>query len=74
MVKQARIWAPTPHSPSAVQQAFGEEWLTEDAHRQVSFVVVGEVDEQVLRGYQLHYGVTQEFHPLIVASENETPL
>lgn len=34
---------------------------------QMSFVVVGEVDEEVLRGHQLHDGVTQELHPLIVA-------
>lgn len=33
----------------------------------MAFVVVGEVDEQVLGGHQLHDGVSQELHPLVVA-------
>lgn len=31
--------------------------------------MVWEMDEQVLCGNQLHYWVTQEFHPLIVATK-----
>jgi hypothetical protein len=36
--------------------------------------MVREMNEQVLCGHQLHYGVAQKFHPLIVASEKEVPL
>lgn len=35
----------------------------------MSFVVVREVDEEVLRGHQLHDGVSQELHPLVVTPE-----
>lgn len=34
----------------------------------MAFVVVGEVDEEVLSGHQLHDGVSQELHPLVVAA------
>lgn len=34
----------------------------------MSFVVVGEVDEEVFGGHQLHDGVSQELHPLVVAA------
>lgn len=34
-------------------------------------MVVGEVDEQVLCGHQLHDGVSQELHPLVVAPGQE---
>lgn len=30
-------------------------------------MVVGEVDEEILSGHQLHDGVAQELHPLVVA-------
>ena len=33
----------------------------------MSFVVVREVDEEVLCGHQLHDRVPQKFHPLVVA-------
>lgn len=33
----------------------------------MSLMVVGEVDEEVLSGHQLHDGVPQELHPLVVA-------
>lgn len=37
----------------------------------MSFVVVGEVDEEVLCGHQLHDRVSQELHPLVVAAGRE---
>ena len=33
----------------------------------MSFVVVREVDEEILCGHQLHDGVSKELHPLVVA-------
>lgn len=30
-------------------------------------MVVGEVDEEIFGGYQLHDGVSEELHPLVVA-------
>lgn len=37
----------------------------------MSFVVVGEVDKEVFSGHQLHDGVSQELHPLVVAAGKE---
>lgn len=37
------------------------------SYRQVSLVVVGEVDEEIFGGHQLHDGIPQELHPLVVA-------
>lgn len=37
----------------------------------MSFMVVREVDEEVLCGYQLHDGVSQELHSLVVAPGQE---
>lgn len=37
----------------------------------MSFVVVGEVDEEVLSGHQLHDWISQELHPLVVAPGQE---
>lgn len=34
----------------------------------MALVVVGEVDEEVFSGHQLHDGVSQELHPLVVAA------
>lgn len=34
----------------------------------MSFMMVWEVDEEILRSHQLHDGVSQELHPLVVTS------
>lgn len=34
-------------------------------------MMVREVDEEILRGHQLHDGVSQELHPLVVAPRGE---
>lgn len=36
-------------------------------HSEVALMVVREVDEEILSGHQLHDGVAQELHPLVVA-------
>lgn len=38
-----------------------------ETYSEVSLMVVGEVDEEVLGSHQLHDGVAQELHPLVVA-------
>lgn len=38
---------------------------------QMPFMVVWEVDEEVLCGHQLHDGVSQELHSLVVAPGKE---
>lgn len=38
-----------------------------ETYSEVSLMVVWEVDEEILSGHQLHDGVAQELHPLVVA-------